>query len=126
MRAEHIPIVLGLLVGLLGVGLVLDARLPDSAVKRERRRRRRTERNRGGEALIGLAMLAFAASLIGRDVWRYRIVAVIVGTLLLLVGAVKNRAFIRELIVNRGPLRRDPAKPIKPGMPKDETPTRIR
>jgi hypothetical protein len=54
-------------------------------------------------------MLAFAAALIGRDTWRYRIVAVIVGTVLLVLGAIANRAFIREAIVNRGPLRRTPA-----------------
>ena len=126
MRAEYIPIILGVLVGLMGIGLVLDARLPDSAVKRERRRRRRVERNRGGETFLGLAMLAFAAALMGRDVWRYRIVAVIVGVLFLIIGTIKNRAFIRELIVNRGPMRRDPAHPIKPGMPRDETPTRVR
>ncbi len=126
MRAETIPIILGVIVGLMGVGLLLDARLPDGAVKRERRRRKRIERSRGGEALLGLAMLAFAAALIGRDKWPYRIVAVIVGAVLLLMGTIANRAFIRELIVNRGAMRRDPTRPIKPGMPEDETPARIR
>ena len=126
MRAETIPIIVGVIIGLMGVGLMLDAQLPDRVVKRERRRRQRIERSRGGETMLGLAMLAFAAALIGRDVWRYRIVDVIAGGLLLLLGAWSNRAFIRELIVNRGPLRRDPKKPIKPGMPEDETPARIR
>jgi len=127
LRAESLPIIVGIVIGLIGVGLILDGRLPDyTVVKRERRRRQRIERNRAGEMLLGLAMLAFAAALMGRDTWRYRIVAVIVGTLLLVAGAIKNRAFMRELIVNRGPLRRDPARPIKPGMPRDETPTRIR
>ena len=127
MRAEHIPIILGVLVGLMGVGLLLDAQLPDhTVVRRERRRRKRVERSRGGEMFLGLAMLAFAAALIGRDKWPYRIVAVIVGVLLLVMGTIANRAFIRELIVNRGALRRDPAHPVKPGMPEDETPARIR
>ena len=108
-RAEHIPVILGVLVGLMGLGLLLDARLPDyTVVKRERRRRKRVERSRGGEMFLGLAMLAFAAALIGRDTWRYRIVAVIVGAVLLLLGTIANRAFIREAIVNRGPLRRTP------------------
>jgi uncharacterized membrane protein len=127
LRAETIPLIFGVLVALMGVGLILDAQLPDySAVKRERRRRRRIERSRGGEFLLGLAMLAFAAALIGRDTWPYRIVAVIAGVLCLIFGTIANRAFIRDAIVNRGALRRDPAHPIKPGMPGDETPARIR
>ncbi len=110
MRAETIPIILGVIVGLMGIGLLLDAQLPENTVvKRERRRRKRIERSRGGEMLIGLAMLAFAAGLIGRDTWRYRILAVIVGTVLLVLGTWANRSFIREAIVNRGPLRRTPA-----------------
>jgi peptidoglycan/LPS O-acetylase OafA/YrhL len=127
LRAEHIPIILGVLVGLMGVGLVLDSRLPDyTVVKRERRRRKRIERSRGGEMLLGLAMLAFAAALIGRDTWRYRIVAVIIGVVCLILGTIANRAFLRDAIVNRGAMRRDPAHPIKPGMPEDETRARIR
>jgi hypothetical protein len=126
VRAETIPIIFGVIIGLMGVGLLLDAQLPERVVKRERRRRQRIERSRGGETMLGLAMLAFAAALIGRDVWRYRIVAVIAGIVLLLLGAWSNGAFIREMIVNRGPLRRDPKKPIKPGMPEDDTPARIR
>ena len=111
----------------MGVGLILDAQLPDfTVVKRERRRRQRIERSRGGEMLLGLAMLAFAAALIGRDTWRYRIVAVIIGGVALLLGTIANRAFIRDAIVNRGAMRRDPTHPIKPGMPEDETRARIR
>jgi uncharacterized membrane protein YuzA (DUF378 family) len=126
VRAETIPLIFGVIVGLMGVGLLLDAQLPDRAVKRERRRRVRVERSRGGEMLIGLAMLGFAAALIGRDTWRYRIVAVIVGVLCLILGTIANRAFIRDAIVNRGAMRRDPAHPIKPGMPDEESRARIR
>jgi uncharacterized membrane protein len=127
LRAETIPLIFGVLVGLMGVGLILDAQLPDyTVVKRERRRRKRIERSRGGEMLLGLAMLGFAAAMIGRDTWRYRIVAVIFGVVALILGTVANRAFIRDAIVNRGAMRRDPAHPIKPGMPEDETPARIR
>jgi hypothetical protein len=127
MRAETIPLILGALVALMGIGLVLDARLPDyTLVGRERRRRKRTERNRGGEVLIGLAMLAFAAAVIGRDTWPYRIVAVMVGVVCLIWGTIRNRAFFREAIVNRGALRRDPTHPIKPGMTQDQTHARIR
>jgi peptidoglycan/LPS O-acetylase OafA/YrhL len=127
VRAETIPLIFGVLVGLMGVALVLDAQLPDyTVVKRERRRRQRIERSRGGETLLGLAMLAFAAALIGRDIWRYRVLAVIIGVVALILGTIANRAFIREAIVNRGAMRRDPAHPIKPGMPDDETRARIR
>jgi uncharacterized membrane protein len=126
MRAEFIPVIFGVIVGLMGLGLILDSRMPERAVERERRRRKRVERSRGGELAVGLAMLAFAAAMIGRDTWSYRIVAVIAGVVLLLWGALANRAFIRELIVNRGALRRDPSKPIKPGMPQDEPGARIR
>jgi hypothetical protein len=127
LRAETIPLIFGVLVGLMGVGLILDAQLPDyTVVKRERRRRKRIERSRVGEMLLGLAMLGFAAAIIGRDTWRYRIVAVILGVVALILGTVANRAFIRDAIVNRGAMRRDPAHPIKPGMPEDETPARIR
>jgi uncharacterized membrane protein len=121
MRAETIPLIFGVIVALMGVGLILDAQLPDyTVVKRERRRRRRIERSRAGEMFLGLAMLAFAAALIGRDTWPYRILAVIVGVVCLIVGTIANRAFIREAIVNRGAMRRDPTHPIKPGMPTGE------
>jgi uncharacterized membrane protein len=127
LRAETLPLIAAVLVGLMGVALVLDAQLPDyTVVRRERRRKQRIERSRGGETMLGLAMLAFAAALMGRDTWRYRIVAVIVGVVCLILGTIANRAFIRELIVNRGPMRRDPTHPIKPGMPKDESRARIR
>jgi hypothetical protein len=127
MRAETIPLILGVIVGLMGVGLILDAQLPDyTVVKRERRRRVRIERSRGGEMLIGIAMLGFAAAFIGRDTWRYRILAVMIGVACLLLGTIANRRFIRDAIVNRGAMRRDPKKPIKPGMPEDETRARIR
>jgi uncharacterized membrane protein len=126
MRAEYIPIIFGVIVGLMGVGLIFDARLPDRPPDRERRRRRRIERSRSGELAVGLAMLAFAAAMIGRDTWSYRILAVIAGVVLLVWGALANRRFMRELIVNRGALRRDPSKPIKPGMPQDEPGARIR
>lgn len=127
MRAEIIPVILGILVGLLGVGLILDAQLPDyTVVKRERRRRQRIERSRGGEMLIGLAMVAFAAAIVGRDTWRYRIVAVIIGAVCLILGTIANRAFIRESIVNRGAMRRMPQDAVTRGVSEEETRARIR
>jgi hypothetical protein len=109
MRVELIPVLLGILVGIVGLLLVADARLPDrAAYVSERRRRVRAERSRGGELLVGAGTLCMAAALIGRDMWRYGAIAVIAGTLLLLVGAVMNFRYLRELFSFRGAARRLP------------------
>lgn len=111
MRIETLPLILGVLIALLGIGIIFDAWTPDAAsISTERRRRPRIERHRNGEALIGFGVLALAGAFIGRDNWRYSVLVVIIGTLFLLVGAILNRQYVRELFVNRGPLRRrDPA-----------------
>jgi len=107
MRLEWVPIIVGVLVGLLGLGLVFDAWTPDDIiVKRERRRRPRVERSRSGEASIGVGVICMGAAFIGRDTWRYSVVAVIVGTLFLLIGAIGNRRYFAQAIANRGALRR--------------------
>lgn len=107
MRIEVIPLIVGVLIGLVGLGLVADAWIPeDVAPFRERRRRPRTERSLGGEALIGLGVLCFAAAVISRDTWDYVNVAVIAGGVLLLIGAWMNRRYLRDRFVNRGALRR--------------------
>jgi hypothetical protein len=107
MRVEVIPLIVGIFVGLVGLGLMFDAWTPDEIiVKRERRRRPRIERNRGGEAAIGLGVLCMGAAFIGRDTWRYSVVAVIAGTLLLLIGVIRNRRYLAQTISNRGALRR--------------------
>jgi hypothetical protein len=107
MQLEWIPLILGAFFGLVGLGLLFDAWTPDDViVKRERRRHPRLERDRGGEAFIGLGVLAMAAAFIGRDTWKYSVIAVIAGTLLLLIGALKNRRYFAERISNRGALRR--------------------
>ncbi len=109
MRVEVVPIIIGILVGLVGLGLVFDAWTPDEIiVRRERRRRPRIERHRGGEAAIGLGVLCMGAAFVGRDTWRYSVVAVIAGTLLLLFGVIRNRRYLGQAIANRGALRRRP------------------
>ena len=119
MRIEVVPLVLAALFGLVAVGLIADAWLPDDFyVTHERRRRRRTERHRGGEVLVGVGILALAAALAGRDSWRYGTVAVIVGALLLAAGAVLNRRYLRELLAFRGPARR-----AEPPAPPDDSAT---
>lgn len=120
MRLEIIPLIVGGLVALLGLLLVLDAWLPDyTLVRRERRRRARRERSRGGEAMIGLGLLGMAGAFLGLDVWRYRIVAALAGTVLLLLGMFRSRAYLSEVLRFRGASRRaDPPidrGPVPPG-----------
>ena len=107
MRVETIPLIVGIIVALVGLAILADAWLPeDMAFGTDRRRQERTERSLGGEACLGLAVLCFAAAIIGRDTWRYGTVAVIVGSVLFVFGAFANRSFLRDRIVNRGALRR--------------------
>jgi cyanate permease len=115
VRVETIPLILGVLVALVGIGIVADALIPEAVVRRsERRRRARAERHLGGEAAIGLGMLCMAAALIGRDTWKYGTVAVTAGTVLFVVGAWLNRVYLKERITNRGALRRGAPKPEEP------------
>ena len=116
MRLEHIPIVIGLLVALLGIGLLVDSLTPDGAIIGvERRRRPRAPRHPRGEMLVGLGVLAIAAALIGRDAWRWGTVSVLAGVVLLTIGAVLNRHFLRELFSHRGALSRtDDGLPVQP------------
>jgi hypothetical protein len=124
MRIEIIPLILGIVLALIGLGLVFDAWTPDDLlVKRERRRRPRAERNRGGEAAIGLGVLGMAGAFIGRDTWRFSVIAVIAGMVLLVYGVVRNWRYLGELISNRGSLRRRPEAPAgtaKPDVTKAE------
>jgi hypothetical protein len=116
VRLEHLPLLFGLLVALLGLGLVADALMPDgSFVVTERRRRPRAPRHPRGELLVGVGVLAIAAALIGRDAWRWGTIAVLVGVLLVTAGALLNRYYLRELFSFRGALSRTDA-----GMPQDE------
>jgi hypothetical protein len=118
VRVETIPLILGILVALVGLGLLADAWLPEKVLFRsERRRRARTERHLGGEAAIGVGVLCMAAALIGRDTWSYGTVAILIGAVMLVVGAWLNRKYLRERIVNRGELRRGgaPKPEPKPG-----------
>ena len=107
MELELVPLVLSVLVALIGLGLLADGWLPDSAPRvAERRRRARAERDRSGEVAIGAGMLALAAALAGRDSWRFGTVAVLAGVVLLAVGAIRNRHYLAERFGNRGQARR--------------------
>ncbi len=114
MRIEIVPLIAAVLFGLVGLGLLFDAWTPDEIiVKHERRRQRRLERNRGGEAAIGLGVLCMAAAFAGRDTWRYSVIAVIAGTALLLLGAIANRRYLGAVVSNRGALRRRAEPPVE-------------
>jgi hypothetical protein len=128
MRAELIPVLLGVVVGLVGLALLADARLPDGGVivLRERRRRSRAERSRRGEGAIGTGTLCLAAALIGRDAWRFGVLSVIVGAVLLLAGAVMNRRYLAEVLSFRGPARRMAGGAPPPGAPAEPPPRRMR
>lgn len=107
MRVETIPLIAGIIVGLVGLGILADAWLPEEQnFLRERRRRERVERSLGGEASIGFGTLLMAAALIGRDSWAYGTVSVIAGSLLLVGGILANKRFFGDRIRNRGALRR--------------------
>jgi hypothetical protein len=49
-----------------------------------------------------------SAAFLGRDTWRYSVVAVIAGACLLLLGIIGSRRYLGQAISNRGALRRRP------------------
>ena len=118
MRLEIIPIVIGALIGLIGIGLIIDAWAPDAVVSPERRGKPRRERDRLGEALVGLGVIAMAAAFIGRDTWRYSIVTVIAGAVLLLWGAKRSAPYLRGVFARNdrpnAPLAAKPQLTAKP------------
>lgn len=123
MRLEIVPLIFGILVGLIGLGFLVDAWLVEDASTPhpDRRRRARAERHQKGEAVLGLGVLCMAAALFGRDSWRYSNIAVIVGTLAITFGALLNRVYLRELMMFRGPARRAEAGEGPPAPPPSET-----
>jgi hypothetical protein len=120
VRLETIPLIIGVIIALIGLGLLVDAWIPEQIPgTRERRRRPRTERSLGGEATIGLGVLCIAAAILGRDTWDYVNVAIIAGAALILAGGWTNRRYLRDRISNRGALRR---AETEAGMRKNERP----
>ena len=121
MKVEQFPIVLGIIVALIGVILILDARKPDGLPRfRERRRRVRAPVDRTGEFLVALGCFGLAAALMGRDTWRFSTLSVIFGGILLLSGALMNREHLREMLTFRGAARR--AEPGETATSADEKP----
>ena len=107
MRLEYIPVVLGVLILFMAAGLIFDAIHPDERRPfRERRRRQRAELDIPGEWLVGLGTACLGVSLIGNEVWRWTTIVVISGVVLIVAGAIMNRAYLREMLMFRGKARR--------------------
>ena len=107
VRLEQFPILLGIAVALIGLTILLDAwQAGGVAPLRERRRRTRAVPHKAGQTLVGLGTLCMAASLLGRDTWRWGTIAVLAGSSLLVIGAIMNRAYLKEVLLFRGAARR--------------------
>ena len=107
MRLEQFPIVLGVIVALIGLTIALDAwQAGGVAPLRERRRRTRAVPHKAGQTLVALGTLCMAAALIGRDTWRYGTISVLAGSALLVIGAIMNRNYLKEVQLFRGAARR--------------------
>lgn len=116
MRLEQFPIIVGVLVLLVALAIAYDSMSPEETRPfRERRRRQRADLNRTGEFLVALGTACVAAALIGRDNWRWGNIAVFTGVALLIVGALFNRQFLRELLLFRGASRRAVVDEPSPG-----------
>ena len=121
MRLEHIPIVLGVIAGLMAAFILYDAASPDAARPfRERRRRQRAEINSPGEWLAGIGMACLAAALLGGERWRWTTIAVMAGAALIVAGALLNRAYLREMLLYRGAARRTEEHEVPPVAHKDD------
>lgn len=107
MRLEYIPVVLGVLVLVAAAGIIFDAASPEAVRPfRERRRRKRAEINTPGEWLVGLGVACLGVALIGNEVWRWTTIVVISGVVLIIIGALMNRIYLKEMLLFRGAARR--------------------
>ena len=107
MKVEQFPLLLGVLVALVGLTILLDAwQAGGVAPLRERRRRTRAVPNKGGQTLVAFGTMCMAAALLGRDTWRYGTISVLAGAALLVIGAIMNRAYLKEVLLFRGAARR--------------------
>ena len=107
MRLEQLPILLGVLVALIGLTILLDAwQAGGVAPLRERRRRTRAVPHKTGQTLVAIGTLCMAAALMGRDTWRWATISVLAGSALLIIGAIMNRQYLKEVLLFRGAARR--------------------
>jgi hypothetical protein len=107
MKLEQFPIILGIIVALIGLTIALDAwQAGGVAPLRERRRRTRAVPHKVGQTLVALGTLCMAAALVGRDTWRWGTISVLAGSVLLIIGAIMNRQYLKEVLFFRGAARR--------------------
>jgi hypothetical protein len=107
MRLEQLPILIGVLVALIGLTILLDAwQAGGVSPLRERRRRTRAVPHKAGQTLVAIGTLCMAAALMGRDTWRWATISVLAGSALLIIGAVMNRQYLKEVLLFRGAARR--------------------
>jgi hypothetical protein len=107
MKLEQFPILLGVLVALIGLTILLDAwQAGGVAPLRERRRRTRAVPHKAGQSLVAIGTLCMAAALMGRDTWRWGTISVLAGVALLIIGAIMNRKYLKEVLLFRGAARR--------------------
>jgi hypothetical protein len=107
MKLEQLPLIIGILIGLVGLTIALDAwQTGGVAPLRERRRRARAVPHKAGQTFVALGTLCMAAALMGRDTWRWGTVAVLAGSALLILGAIMNRQYLKEVLLFRGAARR--------------------
>jgi len=107
MKLEQLPILLGILVALIGLTILLDAwQAGGVAPLRERRRRTRAVPHKAGQTLVAVGTLCMAAALMGRDTWRWATISVLAGSALLIIGAIMNRQYLKEVLLFRGAARR--------------------
>jgi hypothetical protein len=127
MKLEQLPILLGVLVALIGLTIALDAwQTGGVAPLRERRRRTRAVPHKAGQTLVALGTLCMAAALMGRDTWRWGTISVIAGSALLIIGAIMNRAYLKEVLLFRGAARRGEGEKNSRLNQTPSKPTRIR
>jgi hypothetical protein len=107
MTLEQVPILVGVLVALIGLTILLDAwQAGGVAPLRERRRCARATPHKAGQTLVAFGTFCMAAALIGRDTWRWGTISVLAGTALLIIGAIMNRKYLKEVLLFRGAARR--------------------
>ncbi len=127
MRLEYIPTVLGVVFVLVAAFILYDAFSPGGAPPlRERRRRQRAEINVPGQVMAGLGTACLSAALFGGETWRWTTVAVIAGTVLIILGAIFNRAHLREMLFFRGISRRTEENEVSPVAPRKDDEPRMR
>jgi uncharacterized membrane protein YjjP (DUF1212 family) len=62
--------------------------------------------HKAGQTLVAIGTLCMAAALMGRDTWRWATISVLAGSALLIIGAIMNRQYLKEVLLFRGAARR--------------------